>query len=54
MTRAAATRTLPHRAAQVLATTSRAWGLHARPRPHAGPVRLRLAPPCVRGFFFAI
>ncbi|WP_431131161.1 hypothetical protein [Variovorax paradoxus] len=47
---------LQDRAARVVATTTRAWGISSRQqrRTRAGFPRLRFALPSVRGFFFAI
>jgi hypothetical protein len=46
---------LQRRAAHVVATTQRAWGVPGQQRrPRAGLPRLRFALPRVRGFFFAI
>ncbi|AGU49674.1 hypothetical protein VAPA_1c25760 [Variovorax paradoxus B4] len=45
---------LRHRAACVLATTTRAWGIPQPRRLRAALPRARCAPPRVRGFFFAI
>ncbi|WP_165442083.1 hypothetical protein [Variovorax paradoxus] len=48
--------TLRSRAACVLDTTKRAWGIREPQagRSRAALPRLRFAPPSVRGFFFAI
>jgi len=49
------TQPLQDRAARVVATTTRAWGIAERQRrTHAGLPRLRFVLPRVRGFFFAI
>ncbi|CAN7431838.1 hypothetical protein [Variovorax paradoxus] len=45
---------LRDRAARVLATTTRAWGLAERQRVHAASPRSRCALPRVRGALFAI
>jgi hypothetical protein len=49
------TQPLQERAARVVATTTRAWGIAGQQRrTRAGFPRLRFALPRVRGFFFAI
>ncbi|KLN57915.1 hypothetical protein [Variovorax paradoxus] len=45
---------LRDRAARVLATTTRAWGIAERRRVRAASPRSRCALPRVRGVFFAI
>jgi hypothetical protein len=45
---------LRDRAARVLATTTRAWGIAERRRARTALPRLRCALPRVRGVFFAI
>jgi len=45
---------LRDRAARVLATTTRAWGIAERRRVRTALPRLRCALPRVRGVFFAI